>query len=651
MSLKAVLHSSYQSAALQVASHVFTYRFFLSVCLLLLVLVSETLHHSVLGIFILVVMDLLFCADVIFRCAIKDVWHGHFSLSALISVCALSGFVYSVLTSFHLVSWQGPVTDLYVYTMLLITLVLWVERRLSRERERSRVFIKKLGDFLPKAARLCVGRQFRKVFARELNKGDLVLVKVGERLPCDGIIRKGKTSIDEQLITGNMMPTAKRLDNRVYAGTLNKSEHIYVEVTETLPSSAIMGIVDAIQNGERHRVSSRSLLDSYAAWVLPIILGSAALLYIVLLVRYGVAQWYAYLGVFLFVTALFCPAALAFAVVFPSFFARKGAKRLNLKIQNLHALEKIVSAGTLFFDKTGTLTYGELRVSGVYPVSSTAQKPLLDAVCTAEQLVDGPFADAVNIYAKEHKIKPKKVLAFDVLPGLGVQATSRGNQILAGSIPWLTEQGIHISQEITQQCEAVICVAVNGTYLGYLTLADELRPGAQEMVQFLKSKGKDIILVSGDNESSVSAIAQQAGIEKFNYFVLPKTKAEIVSNLQGLDQQVVMVGDGFNDIIALLKADAGLVFSSGRNVYNNWVDVIIKRKDLKGIPYLFAIHYKLRALIGQNVILAVVLNGLLAAWLVWQSANTTAGWQQPVVGALGVVVIVWLNSTRMMHIK
>ena len=289
--------------------------------------------------------------------------------------------------------------------------------------------------------------------------------------------------------------------------------------------------------------------------------------------------------------------------------------------------------------------------SCVYPVSEEVRKLLLYAVITAEQLVDGPFADAVNTYAKEHKLKPRKLLAFDVLPGLGVQAHSRGNRILAGSIPWLTEQGITVSQEITQQCEAVICVAVNGEYLGYLTLADELRPGAEEMVQFLKEKGKEIILVSGDNESSVSTIAKQAGIEKFNYFVLPKTKAEIVGNMQGLGQQVVMVGDGFNDIIALLKADAGIVFSSGRNVYNNWVDVIIRRRDLKGIYYLFAIHTKLRRLVRQNVVLCVVLNGLLAAWLVWQSTATPASWHVPVAGALAVVAIVWLNSLRMLRIK
>ena len=649
--MSSTISVSHLPAALSVPSRAFTYRFFLSSCFLLLVLCSLALGHTVMGVFILALLDLLFCGDILLRCGIKDIWNGQFSLSALVSVCALCGFAYSVLNSFHLVSWQGPVTDLYAYTMLLITLVLWVERRLSREKEKTRVFIKKLDDFLPKAARLCVGRIQRKVFATELKKGDIVLVKVGERLPADGIIRKGKTSIDEQLITGNMMPTAKRLDNRVYAGTLNKSDTIYVEVTETLPTSAIMGIINAIKNSERQRASQRSLLDGYASWVLPFIGGCAVLVYGGLLYRHGIGAWASFLGVFLFVTALFCPAALAFAVIFPWFFARGGARRVSLKIQNLHALDKIVSAHTFFFDKTGTLTYGELRVSGVYPVNEETRKPLLKAVITAEQLVDGPFADAVNTYAKEHKLKPNKLLAFDVLPGLGVQAKSRGNEIMAGSIPWLTEQGIHITQQITQQCEAVICVAVNGQYLGYLTLSDELRPGATEMVNFLESRGKELILVSGDNESSVSAIAKEAGIEKFNFFVLPKTKAEIVSNLQGLDQQVVMVGDGFNDIIALLKADAGIVFSSGKNVYNNWVDVIVKRRDLKALQYLFAIHKKLYSTIRQNVVLSVLLNGALAAWLVWLSVDGALPWQWPVIGALGAVVVVWLNSTRMLRIK
>ncbi len=649
--MRAMVSVPYLPAALSVPSQAFTYRFFLSACFLLLVLCSLALGHTLTGVFILALLDLLFCGDILLRCGLKDVWSGRFSLSALVSICALCGFLYSVLNSFHFVSWHGPVTDLYVYTMLLITLVLWVERRLSREKERTRVFIKKLDDFLPKAARLCVGRIQRKVFATELKKGDIVLVKVGERLPADGIIRKGKTSIDEQLITGNMMPTAKRLDNRVYAGTLNKSDNIYVEVTETLPTSAIMGIINAIKNSERQRAGQRSLLDGYASWVLPFIGVCAVLMYGGLLYRHGLSAWASYLGVFLFVTALFCPAALAFAVIFPWFFARGGAKRLSLKIQNLHALDKIVSANTYFFDKTGTLTYGELRVSGVYPVREETAKLLVKAVITAEQLVDGPFADAVNTYAKEHKLNPNKILAFDVLPGLGVQAKSRGNEIMAGSIPWLTEQGIQISQQITQQCEAVICVAVNGEYLGYLTLSDELRPGAGEMVSFLKERNKDLILVSGDNESSVSAIAKEAGIEKYNFFVLPKTKAEIVGNLQGLGQQIVMVGDGFNDIIALLKADAGVVYSSGKNVYNNWVDVIVKRRDLKAVPYLFAIHKKLYSTIRQNVVLSVLLNGALAAWLVWKSADGALPWQWPVMGALGAVVVVWLNSTRMLHIK
>ena len=246
-------------AAQQMPSKAFTYRFFLSGCFLLLVLGSLALQHSALGIFILALLDVLFCGDLLLRCAFKDVAQGRLTLAVVVAVCTLCGFIYSVLNSFHFVAWHGPVTDLYVYTMLLITLTLWVERRLSREKEKTRVFIKKLDDFLPKSGRLCEGRQFRKVFARELNPGDLVFVKRGERLPADGIIRKGKTSIDEQLISGNMMPTAKREGNNVYAGTLNKSDSIYVEVTENITKSAIMSIISAVKTGERHRSHSRSV--------------------------------------------------------------------------------------------------------------------------------------------------------------------------------------------------------------------------------------------------------------------------------------------------------------------------------------------------------------------------------------------------------
>ena len=650
MTDSSILSSRPEPAALSVSSWAFTYRFFLSACFLVLILFSLTFRHSGVGIFILGLMDFVFCADILVRSAGKDLLAGRLSFALLLTVCAGAGFLYSAFNTFLTVKLFGPATDLFLYSVLLVTLGLWAERRLTREKEKARVFIKKIDDFLPKSARLCVGRQFRKLFANELKKGDLIFIKPGERLPADGIVRQGKTSIDEQLITGNMLPTSKNIGSRVYAGTLNKSADIYVEVTEILAESSLMSVIDAIKKGELLRSKFKSALDAFAAWLLPLLLVAAGGVYAWVLHQYGHAQWFHYLGIFLFILAVACPAALVFVAVFPSFFTRLGARTQKVKIQNMYALQELAEADTVFFDKTGTLTYGELRVSGVYPAKKISEKFLLETIASAEQLVDGPFAEAIELYAKKRKIKIQPLLCFDVLPGLGVQATCAGEKILAGRTQWLEEQGIKTAAKAATVAEAVVCVARNGKFLGYLTLADELRPGARESVALLKEMGKDIILISGDNEFSVEVIAREAGIEKMNFNVLPKTKAEIVANLREAGKKVVMVGDGFNDIIALLKADAGIVFSSGRNVYNNWVDIIIKRRDLFPISYLFTINKKLRRVVGWNVVLAVLLNGLLAAWLLWRMPQPSA-WPLLVGGSLATVLIVFLNSTRMLKIK
>lgn len=566
----------------------------------------------------------------------------------------LSGFLYSAFNTFLTRPLYGPSPDLFVYVSLFLTLSLWAERRLVREKEQTRVYIKKLDDFLPKSGRLCVGRQFKKVFAGELKPGELIFVKPGERLPCDGIVKKGKTSVDEQLITGNMLPTSKRVDSPVYAGTLNKSAEIYVEVTASLADSALMGIIEAVKTGELRRGEFASGLDSFAAALLPFAVLFAAGAYAYALYITGSfasgTGWFYYAGVPLFCLSLCCPAALVFAGVFPSFFAKSGARAVKIKIQNIYALDELVRADTVFFDKTGTLTYGELRVSGVFPAQESLRKKLLETVATAEQLVDGPFADAVNGFAKKHKIKTKTLLCFDVLPGLGVQASTRTDKILAGRIQWIKEQGVTLPEELLSVEAAVICVVKNGEFLGYLTLADELRRGAREMVDFLKSKGKDILLVSGDNESSVASFSKQAGIEKMNFNVLPKTKAEIVTNLRALGKRVVMVGDGFNDIIALLRADAGIVFSSGRNVYNNWVDIIIKRKDLYPLKDLFTINKRLRRAAAFNAVTAFLASALLAAWLFYRMP-AVSGWHWTTGGFLAVVLLILLNSMRLLKVK
>lgn len=636
---------SVRTGASAFPSGAYTYRLVLSFCLFILVCLSSWRHHSPVGVFVLALVSWLFCADVLHRAARRDLAAFRMSFALFAGLSCTAALIYSAVNTFALVPLWGPLPFLYVQCTGVITLSLWLLRRQALRREQTKVFIKKLDDFLPKSARLCVGRAFRKVFADELQTGDLVFVKPGERIPCDGILRKGKSAVDESLITGNMLPSAKAEGSVLYAGTLNKSDEIYVEVTGLVHSSVIAGILNTIKTSERMRAETVCASDRYCALFLPLTVAAAAGAYAWCLSSGSPADWLACSGVFLFVLGMGFPAAFVFVEAFAVLFAKLGARRKGIVLQNIGALNELVQADTVFFDKTGTLTYGVLRVSAVHPVLPTKKRALLQAVVTAEQWVDGPFAQAVNDYAEEHRIRPGKLLCFDVLPGMGIRARSERNQIVCGREKWFADMGIQTdSIQIASASEAVICVAKNGEYLGYLTLSDQLRPCAKEMVRFLNNRKKELILISGDNESSVSSIARSAGIEQMNFNVLPQTKAEIVSNLRAMGKKVVMVGDGFNDITALLRADAGIVFSSGRNVYNNWVDILIKRKDLLSITDLFKINTKLKAAVFVNVLLAFLLNGAALAWLFFK----TPAWYAAPACVCGAVLAVFLNSARLL---
>lgn len=637
--------------ALQVSSRAFAYRFYLSIVLLILVLFSLALQHSLIGIFILALIDLSFCGDVLVVCAVKDLWNARMSFAILVTVCIGAGFLYSAYNTFAITPWQAPTKELYGYVLFVLTLSLWAQRSLVRQSESARIFMKKVDDFLPKSARLVTGKSFKKIFAEQVRKEDIILVKPGEHIPADGIIVKGQSAIEEELITGNVLPAVKKEGSCVFAGTLNKTAPLEIKVTHVLDASVIMSVIEAIKVGERRRSRVKSPLDSNASWLFLAIVGVSL-----------VAVWYGWRladngsvwqqkGILLWSMALVCPAALLFCTVFPSFFLRVGGKQKQVFIQDLTALEDITAADVFFFDKTGTLTQGELTVSGVHAIDEKKEQTLLEILVAVEGKATGPFAQAVLNYVQGKSVKSVSLSAYEILPGMGITARSKGKDILAGSLHLLKERGIKGLPTVEEQpTQTIIAVAVNKQFLGYITLADQVRPYVKETLDFLKKQGKEIVLVSGDNEGSVSAVAQYAGIDKFNFEVLPKTKAEIISNLRTLGKKVAMVGDGFNDVIALLRADGGIVFSTGRNVYNNWVDVLIKRKDLYPLIYLFKIKRGLYKIILENFILAFTLHGSLVAYLVAHLPREFT-WQWPLGGSLLVIIVLLLNSMRMLRIK
>ena len=637
------------SAMFAVYSKALSYRFFLSLTLFALAVFSLFLQQARISIFILALINMFFCADVFMRTACEDLSKGKITWALWVSVAVLSGVVYSGVNTLVPVSWVRPAADLYLYTILLTCFSLWGAHRLALEKERAHVFTRKIDDFLPKSGRLIEDGRTRAVFSREVVQGDILLVKAGERFPADGTITQGKTLVDEQLITGNILPAEKCLDSQVYAGTLNKGAAVQIEVTRPLADSAVMAVLDAIKNAEVSHSDQYNPLDTFSKYAF-------AALFLVTLAGYGLlvflahAPWAAYAGALLCAWALLCSFGLIFAEVFPTSFMCKGAQKIGVEIQNVHALARLAKSDVVFFDKTGTLTYGRLRVSGIFPADKKGEKAFIEAVCAAEQSADGPFAQAVKQLAHRKAVSAKELQQSNVFPGLGVEVFYNKKQVHAGSIPWFTELGIDLPDEVKQNQEAVICVAVGKKFAGYLTLSDDLREGAADTVSFLKEHHKEVMLVSGDTEKSVTAAAQKVGIEKMNYFVLPKTKAEIVTNLRSLGKKVVMVGDGFNDIMALLKADAGIVFFSGKNVYNNWVDIILKTEELSPIKSLFSLHKKHHRIVWQNMGLSLAVNFIFVWYLLFHTGSPAGSLEYTLGAGLAAVVLIWLNSIRMLHI-
>jgi len=629
-------------AASSVPSGAYRYRFYLSFCLMLLVVFSFGMNNSPLGIFILTLVSLVFCADVLFRSALKDLRHGRLSVAVLFSYGIVSGFLFSAYDTFSEHHWHAPCSELYVYVLLFITLALWTEKRIVKERERARVFIKKIDDFLPKSARLISGK---KIFSDEVKTGDVLIVKSGERIPADGVLEKGSSAIDEELITGNILPSLKKEGDRVYAGTLNKTAQIEVRVTNGLSACALMSVIDALKSGELRRSEMKNRLDGAAGWLLLSVMISSAVM--ALWVRKGED----FIGLFLFTSAVVCPLVLPFSVVLPSHFVRRVARKNRILLQNITSLSAIGDADVFVFDKTGTLTYGELSVSAVAPVTVRKQKALIEALVSAEQFVNSPFAAAVGEYSRQQHITPQELASFEVISGMGIRAvTNGGKEIVAGSTHWLEKQGIKLPANPPQTAQVVIGVAADNRFLGYVFFDDKLRPRVKETIDFLKKKGKEIFLVSGDNESPVASVAAEAGIEKYSFDVLPKTKAEIVTNQRTMGKQVVMVGDGFNDIIALLKADGGIVYASGKNIYNNWVDILVKRKDLYPLVYLSKINKKFRRLIYQNMVLCILVNGLIAGYWLYKMPVMTPSYTV-LAGSLAVFVLLFINSIRITRTK
>lgn len=545
----------------------------------------------------------------------------------LIALGAGSAYLYSVVTQFV---FNNPNTY-YDIAAMVITLISTGSYLKTRATARASEAIRNLVSLQPRSARVLRDGQEVEVPIDAVRHGDLVLVKPGERIPVDGIVRAGTAAVDESMLTGESMPVAKRAGAWVAAATLNKNGLLQIEVTGLGRETMLSQIIKLVEQAQSAKVPILELTDRLATILVPLVLGLAGSVFVGWLVFYdGPDRWMAAVAHAVAVLVISCPCALTLAPGTALMVAAGEAAQHGILIRSGVVLENAYRLTHVVFDKTGTLTRGEPEVTAVLSGRMAAAE-VVQWAAAAERGSEHPLAAAILHDARRRGVVPRAPDAFTAIPGQGIQAQVADRRVLVGNGALLRE---HLGEtaladwlERKEQLEAagqtVVLVAVDAQIAGLIAIADTVKPEARRAVAELQALGLEVSMLTGDNQRTAHAIARELGIAHVIAEVLPQEKVAAIKHLQeqtvprrglrGLRQEralVAMVGDGINDAPALAQADIGIALGTGTAVAAEAADVTLIRGDLGSVLETIRLSRATFRVIKQNFVYAFLFNGL-----------------------------------------
>lgn len=548
---------------------------------------------------------------------------------------------------------EGP---LYFDTAaLIVTLIILGRYFEAIAKGRASEAIKKLMGLQPKTALVIRNGMEMKINIDDVAAGDIVVVKPGEKIPVDGIIVSGETSIDESMITGESMPVGKKKGDTVIGATLNKFGTFQFRATKVGKDTTLSQIIKLVEEAQGSKSPIQRLADRVSSYFVPAVILIALASFFI---------WYSYLGFnFAFVTLIAvliiaCPCALGLATPTAIMVGTGLGAQNGILIKNGEALENAHKANIVILDKTGTLTKGEPEVTDL--VAYAKEKELISLAASVEQGSEHPLGEAIINYAKKDKVKIKKAKKFLAHSGKGVSAIVGTSKILVGNRLFMKESRIDykkIENEIAsleENGKTVVIVARNKKIIGVIGIADTLKETSQQAVESLKRMNKRVIMMTGDNERTAAAIAKQAGIEEFISNVLPENKARHVKRLQKENNIVAFVGDGINDAPALAQADIGIAIGSGTDVALETGGVVLVTNDIMDVANSIRLSKYTLKKIKQNLFWAFIYNAALipvAAGVLYTTYGFTLN---PVIAAAAMAfssVSVVGNALLMKHYK
>jgi P-type Cu+ transporter len=551
------------------------------------------------------------------RGAWKSFRHRNADMNTLVAVGTLSAYLYSGAATFFpgFFRQAGIAPAVYFDTSaFIIALILFGRLLEARAKGQTSEAIRKLAGLQPRTVRLVRSGEEVDIPIGEVQAGDLVLVRPGERIPVDGTLEDGRSTVDESMITGESMPVTKTPGSEVVGGTLNKSGSFRFRATKVGRDTVLAQIIRLVQEAQGSKAPIQRLADVIAGYFVPVVI-SIALATFVVWFDFGPAPplTFALLN-FVAVLIIACPCALGLATPTAVMVGTgKGAEN-GILIKGGESLETAHRVDTVVFDKTGTLTKGEPEVTDLVTLPPFSEDELLRLAAAAEKRSEHPLGEAVLKKARERALEVGEPAEFQAVEGQGVEATVEARKILLGNVKLMAQRGIDIDglgrrvDELSGEAKTVIFAAVDGKPAGLLAVADTLKDHSIEAVAGLRRLGLEVVMLTGDHRKTAEAIAAQLGIDRVVPEVLPENKVREIKNLQGAGRRVAMVGDGVNDAPALAQADVGIAIGTGTDIAMEASDITLIRDDLRAVASAIALSKRTLRVIKQNLFWALFYN-------------------------------------------
>jgi Cd2+/Zn2+-exporting ATPase len=567
----------------------------------------------------------------IIRSGISSALRGRLNINFLITLAAVGAFLIG----------HGEEGAAVVYLFFIAE---YLEEYASTRAKRS---IAELMKLAPEKATVKRNGEEVEVHVHAVRVGDVVVVRPGDRIPLDGVVVSGASSVNQAPITGESMPVPKREGDEVYAGTINQEGYLEIRVTRRSEETLLSKIVKLVEQAQREKSRTEAFIDRFARHYTPAVIALALLVSTLppLLFDQPFREW-VYRGLVLLVVS--CPCALAISTPVSMVSAITSAARNGVLIKGGSYIEEIKHARAVVFDKTGTLTTGMPEVTDVVALNGTRERELLGIAASLEARARHPLARAIVAAAEQRGVPLAEVTNFRALPGRGVEGEIEGRRYFVGSGLFLKERGITLPQELVSRLEqegkSIVAVSSDGTVIGVIALRDRLRDSAPETVRELKRRGIRVVMLTGDHPRAARAVAETLGIDEYHAELLPQDKVRILEELLRRYEHVVMVGDGVNDAPALAKAHVGIAMGAiGSDVAIESADIALMQDDLSRITYLLHLSERTMSVVRQNVAASILIKGSFAV-LAFPGYITL--WLAVAVGDMGLSLAVILNALR-----